>query len=65
MYRAKGLFVMGFNGQTAESVLMESDYHRKYFSKFHWYSTKREFSKNSKNINRRKKDGHFRSKSRW
>lgn len=60
MYRAKGLFVMGFNGQTAESVLMESDYHRKYFSKFHWYSTTSEFSKNR----RKKQNGNKRSKSR-
>lgn len=60
MYRAKGLFVMGFNGKTAESVLMESDYHRKYFSKFHWYSTKSEFSKNR----RKKQNGNKRSKSR-
>lgn len=60
MYKARGLFVMGFNGQTAESVLMESDYHRKYFSKFHWYSTVREFSKNR----RKNKNGDKRSKSR-
>ena len=46
MYKASCLFAMGFNGKTAETVLMESDYHRKYFSKFHWYSTKSEFSKN-------------------
>ena len=61
MYRAKGLFVTGFNGQTAESVLMESDYHRKYFSKFHWYSTTSEFSKNR----RKMKNGNKRNKSRW
>lgn len=60
MYRAKGLFVMGFNGQTAESVLMESDYHRKYFSKFYWYSTTSEFSKNR----RKMKNGNKRNKSR-
>ncbi len=61
MYRAKGLFVMGFNSQTAESVLMESDYHGKYFSKFHWYNTTSEFSKNR----RKKQNGNKRSKSRW
>lgn len=60
MYREKGLFVMGFNGQTAETVLMESDYHRKYFSKFHWYSTTNEFSKNRRKL----KNGNKRSKSR-
>lgn len=60
MYRVKGLFVMGFSGQTAQSVLMESDYHRKYFSKFHWYSTTSEFSKNR----RKNKNGNKRSKSR-
>lgn len=60
MYKARGLFVMGFNGQTAKMVLIESDYHRKYFSKFHWYSTTSEFSKNR----RKNKNGNKRNKSR-
>lgn len=60
MYKVKGLFVMGFNGQAVESVLIESDYHRKYFSKFRWYSTTSEFSKNR----RKTKNGNKRSKPR-
>lgn len=60
MCKVKDLFVMGFNGQTTESVLIESDYHRKYFSKFHWYRTTSEFSKNR----RKTKNGNKRNKPR-
>lgn len=60
MYKVNGSFVMGFNGQTAETVLMESDYHRRYFSKFHWYRMTSEFSKNR----RKNKNGNKRSKPR-